>query len=65
MSMSDPNKGVTEMFQQHPFLCNVDQRLSALLAAGAEPFHFKKGEYLARAGEPTKSFYMVQTAGRC
>jgi CRP-like cAMP-binding protein len=59
-SLDDP-MGILGAIASHPFLKGIDPRLLTLLISGADPFRFRDGEILARAGSPATSFFLIQS----
>ena len=53
--------GLLGALASHPFLEGVDDRLLTLLVSGAEPFRFRRGEYLGQIGNPANDFFLVQS----
>jgi CRP/FNR family cyclic AMP-dependent transcriptional regulator len=54
-------QGILGTFAHHAFLQGLSERHRMLLASGARPITFQKGDYLAREGEPAERFYLIQS----
>lgn len=57
--MSSP--GILGAFAQHDFLRGMNDRYLMVLASGARPLRAAAGDYLAREGEPARSFYLINS----
>ena len=54
-------EGLLSTFESHAFLRGLSDRHLMLLASGAQPFTAKPGDFLAREGEPSRTFYLIQS----
>jgi CRP-like cAMP-binding protein len=53
--------GLTDAFATHDFLCHLSERVKMRLASGAAPFTARPGDYLARQGQPSHAFFLIQS----
>jgi CRP-like cAMP-binding protein len=52
---------ILETFNSHPFLAQLPARDRMALVAGAQPFTYRPGEFLAVAGTKAETFYLIQS----
>jgi CRP/FNR family cyclic AMP-dependent transcriptional regulator len=54
-------QGLLGTFGSHAFLDGLSDQHLMRLASGVRPFSKAPGEFLAREGKPTQSFYLIQS----